>query len=191
MVPSIISSTTAAITGIAISWTRSLRWPILCGALCYLVGNATLCAMHRGQPWLIYPSVLLPSSMGQGLQFPGSLIAILAVSSQEDQAVVTSTLLLWRSLGMVLGVALSSFIVQNALVYYLDLFVIGVRRNEIISLARSSVQAVANLEAPYRDQVIRSYESALWLMFVGCTILAAISLLVVSPVRLPPLPSKR
>lgn len=52
-------------------------------------------------------------------------MAVLAVSEQAEQAVVTSTLILWRSLGMVLGVAVSSLVMQNALVYYLDLMVIG------------------------------------------------------------------
>lgn len=57
--------------------------------------------------------------------FPATFMAVLAVSEQKDQAVVTSTLVLWRSMGNVLGVALSSLVLQNALFYYLELNVIG------------------------------------------------------------------
>jgi hypothetical protein len=59
--------------------------------------------------------LLLPVSVGQGFLFPATSISVLAVCEQGDQAVVTSTLVLWRSLGMVLGVAVSSLLVQNGL----------------------------------------------------------------------------
>lgn len=70
-------------------------------------------------------------SMGQGFQFPGTFMAILAVSDQAEQAVVTSTLMLWRSLGTVIGVASSSLVLQNALVKYLDAFVSGPDKEEV------------------------------------------------------------
>lgn len=71
------------------------------------------------------------ASMGQGFQFPGTFMAILAVSEQAEQAVVTSTLMLWRSLGTVIGVAASSLVLQNALVKYLDAFVSGPDKEEV------------------------------------------------------------
>lgn len=58
-------------------------------------------------------------------------MAILAVSEQAEQAVVTSTLMLWRSLGTVIGVAASSLVLQNALVKYLDAFVSGPDKEEV------------------------------------------------------------
>jgi hypothetical protein len=57
--------------------------------------------------------------------FPATFMAVLAVSEQAEQAVVTSTLILWRSLGTVLGVASSSLVLQNALLYYLNEKVVG------------------------------------------------------------------
>lgn len=63
--------------------------------------------------------------MGQGFQFPGTFMAVLAVSEKEEMAVVTGTLMLWRSLGSVTGIAISSLVVQNGLVRYLDYFVTG------------------------------------------------------------------
>ena len=46
-------------------------------------------------------------------------------SPRAEQAVVTSTLVLWRSIGTVLGVASSSLVVQNALLFYLEEYVHG------------------------------------------------------------------
>ncbi|CRK39064.1 hypothetical protein BN1708_020617, partial [Verticillium longisporum] len=70
-------------------------------------------------------------------------MAVLAVSAQRDQAVVTSTLILWRSLGMVLGIAASSLVMQNALVVYLDRHVAGPAKADIIARVRESVETVA------------------------------------------------
>lgn len=72
-----------------------------------------------------YGLFLLPTSAGQGFIFPGTFMAVLAVSERSEMAVVTGTLILWRSLGSVVGVAVSSLVIQNGLVRYLDLFVTG------------------------------------------------------------------
>ena len=124
-------------------------------------------------------------ALGQGLQFPGTLISILVVSPQSEQAVVTSTLLLFRNLGMVLGVATSSLVVQNALRHYLDEFVHGDERAQVVERVRLSVQAVAELEQPYRDQAVHSYESSLRVMFLYGLALSAMAVVILVPVKLP------
>ncbi|RFU77277.1 hypothetical protein TARUN_4953 [Trichoderma arundinaceum] len=192
VLPSIVSSIFGALTGFAITWTRRLKWPVLSGALWYLAGCITLCFLKRGMPGVVYLLVLIPQSIGQGFQFPGTFMAVLGSSAQSEQAVVTSTLILWRCLGLVLGVATSSLVVQNALVYYLNAFVQGEDKAEIIKRARESIEAVARLEEPYREQVVQSYEASLRLTFVVCTVLAAISVLLLLPIKLPRLgPVKR
>ncbi|KXX80238.1 Vacuolar basic amino acid transporter 2 [Madurella mycetomatis] len=104
---------------------------------------------------------LVPGSVGTGFQFPGTFIAILAAMEQRGQVVVTSTLMLRRSLGMVLGVAYSSLVVQNALWYYLERFVAGPEKDAIVETVRQSVEAIWYLPAVYREQVVQSYEAAL------------------------------
>jgi len=59
------------------------------------------------------------------LSFPATSLAVLATSTQEDQAVMSSTLILWRSLGIVMGVSISSLILQNALKMNLEKLVTG------------------------------------------------------------------
>ncbi len=112
-------------------------------------------------------------------------MAILAVADQRSQAVVTSTLILWRNLGSVLGVACSSLVVQNALWRYLELYITGPDKEAVIDLVRRSVESIRDLDPVYRDQVVRSYEATLQLTFLCCSVLALASVLLILPVKLP------
>lgn len=154
-----------------------------------------------------YLLCLTPASMGQGFQFPGTFLAVLAASEQRDQAVITSTLMLWRALGSVLGIAASSLVLQNALLRYLTLFVVadgggvgGVGEDghdaewkaKLIEKVRESVEAVAQIaDLEVREQVVRSYEAAVRVTFVCCIAFAVVSVLLIIPVRLPRLGEKK
>ncbi|KZZ90452.1 multidrug resistance protein fnx1 [Moelleriella libera RCEF 2490] len=190
VLPVLISSAIGAFTGFAISWTRRLKWPLVCGAAWYLVGTVCLSSLQRDFAPVVFFLTLLPSSIGGGFQFPGSFMAILASSAQAEQAVVSSTLILWRSLGSVLGVAVSSLILQNALVYWLAFYVSGDRKDSVVEKVRSSVEAVVLLEQPYRDQVIEAYEASLRITFASLVLVAAASLALVSPIKMAKLSAK-
>lgn len=125
IVPSIAASVVGTATGFIITYNKRLKPPLVAGVFLILIGTVGLSTMKRGMPEWAYLLYLIPSSMGTGFMFPATFMAVLAVSEQSEQAVVTSTLILWRSMGMVLGVATSSFVLQNALYYYLELFVKG------------------------------------------------------------------
>jgi hypothetical protein len=147
--------------------------------------------MQRGWPAFFYILCLVPGSAGSGFQFPGTFMAILTVSAQREQAAVTGTLMLWRSLGNVLGVACSSLVVQNALWYYLDEFVTpGPEKERIVALVRKSVEAIRDLPDGYREQVVMSYEAALRVTFTCLVGLAVVGVLLVAWVRLPRLGKK-
>lgn len=99
MVPSISSSITGTATGFLITWNKRLKAPLVMGASLVLVGASGLTLMKKDmRDWLLV-CFLVPTSMGQGFMFPGTFMAVLAVSEQAEQAVVTSTLMLWRSMG--------------------------------------------------------------------------------------------
>jgi hypothetical protein len=197
VLPSVIASVAGAATGFLITYTRRLKWPLVLGTTLYLAGTLSLAGMRRGWSDAVYLLCLVPSSLGQGFQFPGTFMAILAASPQREQAVVTSTLVLWRSVGMVLGVASSSLVVQNALVRYLERYVTtGVggdeaERRAVIERVRSSVEAIRHLSPHYREQVVRSYEAALRLTFLCCAGFALVSVLLVIPLKLPRLAARK
>lgn len=105
------------------------------GVLFTLAGALSLSSVPRGLPGWVYVACILPANVGGGFLFPGSFMSVLAVSEQVEQAVVTSTLILWRSMGMVLGVALSSLVVQNTLYMFLERNVSGPEKDKVCSIA--------------------------------------------------------
>lgn len=196
--PTVVASAAGTVTGFLISRTRRLKWPLLGGTICYVVGTALLALMSRGWPVWVYILCLTPAALGQGFQFPGTFIAVLAASAHREQAVVTSTLQLWRALGSVLGVACSSLVFQNALLGYLFKFVAvppekdEAWKREFIEKVRSSIEAVAKLpEGPAKDQVIVSYEAACRATFLICLAVAFVSMLLILPIKLPRLGSRK
>lgn len=154
--------------------------------------------MRRGWPLYAYLLCLVPSAIGQGFQFPGTFLAVLAASEHREQAVVTSTLVLWRALGSVLGVAFSSLVLQNALLRYLLKNVTpppgegDAWKWALVERVRESVEAVAKMpDGVVKDQVVASYEAAIRLTFLFLVGFAAVSCLLIIPVKLPRLGARK
>lgn len=180
-----MSSVCGAATGFLINYTRRLKWPLLCGTSLSVIGTLCIASMQRGWPTYLYILCLLPCAAGSGFQFPGTFMAILAVSEQREQAVVTSTLMLWRSLGQVLGVACSSLVVQNALWYFLEELVTGPEKEDVVARVRKSVEVIRELPLEYQEPVVQSYEAALRVTFLCCSVLALVGFLLILPVKMP------
>jgi hypothetical protein len=209
VIPSAAASIIGTATGFAITYTKRLKWPLVCGVVLLFLGTAGLSAMGRGMPNWAYMLFIVPSSMGQGFMFPATFMAVLAVSEQAEQAVVTSTLILWRSLGMVLGVASSSLVLQNALLYYLNEYVVGpdrekvcnllkeaveiwkLMRGQVIQEVRTSVEAIHRLAPVYREQVIEAYASSLRATFIMAAILSVATVLITVRLKLPRLGQRK
>jgi hypothetical protein len=131
MVHSVAGSSVGVATGFWITYSKVLKAPMTIGSICTLIGSISLCCMRRGLPQWAYILLLVPTPFGQGFLFPSSFISVLAVSEQAEQAVVTSTLVLWRGMGVVLGVASGSLVLQNALQWFLDAYVQGPDKAEV------------------------------------------------------------
>jgi hypothetical protein len=139
-------------TGNLITYTRRLSPTMVLGYALVVLGSIFLTTMTRSLPTWAYSWLIATATVGQGCSFPTVNIALLAVTHTQDMAVATSTLILFRSLGTVMGVAVSSLVSQNALVYYLEKIVIGEERDAVIKEARRSVEAIVNLSPFYREQ---------------------------------------
>ncbi|KAI1336242.1 MFS general substrate transporter [Xylariaceae sp. FL0016] len=198
LIASTITSAVAGFaTGFLIQRTRRLKWPLVSGTCLFLLGTACLASMKRGWPTWAYLICLIPGAAGQGFQMPGTQMAMLRASRQADMAVVSATIYLWRSLGNVLGIACTSLVLQNALLQYLQRYITtstnddGERKDEawkaaLIERVRSSVEAVAKMQdGEPKDQVVSSYEAAVRVTFLVCVGIAAVSVLLILPIRLP------
>ncbi|PWY84844.1 MFS general substrate transporter [Aspergillus heteromorphus CBS 117.55] len=191
----LISSTLAVTTssvaiGFLMTWTKQLKPGIVVGAVFLLLGGCTAASMGVDTPdWIAMVCISL-SSLGQGCGFPSIMVSVLATSEQDDQAVATTTLGMWRNLGSVMGVATSSWIFQNTLLYRLEDMVTGPNKEDVILLVRKSVQAIANLDPMHQQQVIGAYAAALRVTFLSAAVWGGIMLILLLRVRVPKLGSK-
>jgi len=175
----------AVVTGFFITYTGRMLSPMVIGSISMLVGAICLSSMWDCIPLWLATLFIVPPSMGQAFAFPATSIGVLATSTQAEQAVMTTTLSLWRNLGIVLGVAVSSLIVQNGLRVYLDAFVTGAHKADIISAVRRSVRAIQDLTPKHQTEVIAAYEAALRMAFISAIVFfIAVNVLLI-PVRLP------
>lgn len=191
IIPTIAAASVGTATGFLITWTRRMKWLLVLGVIFLIIGTTAMSSMQRGWPGWVYVVCLLPSNIGQGFMFPATFMAVLAVSDQAEQAVVTSTLVLWRSMGMVLGVAMSSLVLQNTLYLYLEQNVSGPDKAMVIEEVRKSVRAIAGLEPHYREQVIDSYASSLRATFIMAGVLAVVCTALTLPIKLPKLGQRK
>lgn len=189
--PSVALTICGVSAGFIMSWTGRMKWLIVLGSLCMFVGAACLLSMWDGIPSWLATIFLVPSSIGQGLSFPATSLAVLATSTQEDQAVMSSTLILWRSLGVVMGVSISSLILQNALTAYLGQLVTGHDKDKVIERVRKSVRSIAKLNDRQQAQVIDAYSQSLRLVFISAAVTFFIVNALVLALNLPHLRSKQ
>ncbi|KAJ4366081.1 hypothetical protein N0V95_000308 [Ascochyta clinopodiicola] len=188
--PSLALTICGVSCGFIMTATGRMKWLIVVGTLAMLIGSVCLSVMWDGIPAWLASIFLIPSSIGQGLSFPATSLAVLATSTQEDQAVMTSTLLLWRSLGVVMGVSFSSLILQNALTAYLNQLVTGQHKDEIILTVRKSVRSIIDLDPKHQAQVIDAYSRSLKLTFASAIVVFAIANALVLAIQLPRLKKK-
>ncbi|PVH82120.1 MFS general substrate transporter [Cadophora sp. DSE1049] len=191
IVPSLASSSIGTATGFLITYTKRLKIWLVLGVVFFIIGTVALSFMHRGLVDWAYLLFLVPQSIGQGFMFPATFMTVLAVSKQADQAVVTSTLILWRSIGSVLGVATSSLVLQNALLIYLEKLVIGPDKEDVIQQVRKSVRAITDLEPMYREQVIDAYAASLRATFIMSAVLSVAAFCMVVPLKIPRLGQRK
>ncbi|KAL1953311.1 hypothetical protein VTO42DRAFT_3018 [Malbranchea cinnamomea] len=181
---------TSVSTGFIITWTRRLKPALVVGAVCLVCGGITTGNLSHHIPGWLGMIFIMPSSLGQGFAFPATMMSVLAVSAQTDQAVATTTLGLFRNLGSVMGVAISSWIFQNALVLYLGQTVTGPEKEDIVLRVRKSIPAIHQLNPIHQRQVIQAYENALRVTFLSSLISAFIALLLLAHIKLPRLGKK-
>ncbi|KAH8892772.1 MFS general substrate transporter [Thozetella sp. PMI_491] len=190
MTPFLLGMVAAFATGNIITWVGQLRWLILGGYLLILAGLAAMSLMDALQPAWVYSAAITLALIGQGFAFPTCIIAQLAVNSQEDAAVATTALLLFKNLGNVMGVAVSGLVSQNSFAFFLEQTVQGPEKRAIIEAVRKAVGAISELRPPYQAQVVQAYPHAMHLTCFQGAVTALIGLLLVLFIKLPVLHKK-
>ncbi|RMZ85890.1 hypothetical protein DV737_g352, partial [Chaetothyriales sp. CBS 132003] len=190
-VPTMIASMAGISTGYIITYTRRLKPTLAFGAIMYLIGSILVSLINKDVSEWLSLVMITGVPLGQGFVFPNTMMSALAVSPQADQAVVTTTIGLWRNLGVVLGVAVSSLVFQNSLTANLEKNVTGPYKKAIIEAVRSSVQAIRTLEDPSQGQVIDAYAVSLRTTFTCAIVSSALVVMLLLPIKLPHLKKGR
>lgn len=150
--PALCTTVCGLSAGIFLTYTGRIREPMVIGAFCMLAGGLATSMLGQSTPAWLGTLAIAPPYAGQGFLFPASILGLVATSSQDEQAVVMTTLILFRNLGIVLGVAMSSLILQNSLVVYMDRFITGANKQEIIEKLRRSVETIRELHGERKLQ---------------------------------------
>ncbi|EXJ76683.1 uncharacterized protein A1O5_01191 [Cladophialophora psammophila CBS 110553] len=181
-VPSLVGSLAGVSTGYIITYTRRLKPTLVFGSLMYLVGSVAILFMSKKMSATMSMVLITGVPLGQGFIFPNTMMSALVVSDHADQAVVTTTIGLWRNLGVVLGVAISSLVFQTSLLPNLKRYVAD---DAISRKVRSSVQTIESLEPRIQGQVIDAYAASLRITFF-CAVFASVLILsLIVPIHLP------
>ncbi len=143
VIPSLATPVGGLLAGIIMSHHGRLSELVRVGCFLMMVGNGLVASLQYEDASWKYLVYLIPANLGQGMAYPSILFTFLAAFDHSrkqghlglpprnslllltfliaEQAVSTSMVYLFRSLGTVWGVAASSAIVQNILATQLTL----------------------------------------------------------------------
>ena len=141
--PSLALCASGFLSCLIITSKYRIRPAIVFGAIIMLLGSICISRLSRMIPGWLGLIFLIPSFLGQGFMFPATYLCMLRVSPVQEHAVTTSTVMLWRQLGSIMGIAVSTLVVQNRLSFHLWQTVTGAHKAEVSinSIASKSSQS--------------------------------------------------
>ncbi|KAJ5092960.1 hypothetical protein N7456_008821 [Penicillium angulare] len=159
ILPSVLTGVSGSLfAGAFMKWTGKYYWLTIV-AYTLLTSGCFLIFLSSGGATTNLVSMILGmcmSSFGNGIGVTTTLIGLISNSTAEDQAVVTACSYLFRSLGSVVGLSLSSTIVQQLLRDRLQ-FSLHDNKNidEIVNGVRESLDFIKRLD-PQVAAIVRS-----------------------------------
>ncbi|KAG0650246.1 putative transporter [Hyphodiscus hymeniophilus] len=179
-IPSLATPVGGLIAGFIMSRWGLLSQLVRAGCFFMVLGNGLICSLRYHDSTWKYILYLFPANVGQGIVFPSILFTNI---SAFEQSLSTSMVYLFRSMGMVWGVAAASTIIQNVLSSRLPSALSGIpkkekKRAKIIEDIRHSVTVLRDLDPEIQDLARRVYFDALRYTFIASTAWAAAAFLV-------------
>lgn len=162
-IPSMFTPVGGLITGICMSKYDCLQILLYVGIFLMFLGNFLFLFIEKTTPnWLI-GLFLVPANLGQGITFPTTLFTFIFAFSKGHQATATSTLYLFRSIGSVWGVAISTGVIQIYFGKYLRSNLQGLldqdKINKLILKISSNSSYIDHLHGDVKEAVIRSFDA--------------------------------
>ncbi|WWC61030.1 uncharacterized protein I303_103608 [Kwoniella dejecticola CBS 10117] len=152
---------------------------VSCSGLMVLSSIGMLFWKQGSPDWLTW-TAQAPGGFGYAGVLTTSLVALMTHITRRDRsetAVATSMSYLFRTVGQVLGVAISAAIVQHVVQQDLERNIIGPGAAKVIYQIRHSTSSIPHLPQDYRHAAIRAYEHALHLVFIFNLIVSILTVL--------------
>lgn len=163
-IPSLGTPIGGLITGICMSRYDCLQILLYAGVGLMALGNFLFLFIDRSTPGWLVCLFLVPANLGQGITFPASLFTFIFAFSRSRQATATSTLYLFRSIGSVWGVAMSTEVIQVFFGRYLHQHLKGLldedKINELMIKITSNSSYIEKLHGEVKEAVISSFDSS-------------------------------
>ncbi|CBQ72114.1 related to multidrug resistance proteins [Sporisorium reilianum SRZ2] len=159
----IIASACSLGSGLIMARTGRYRTMLLLGGLFGFAGPLMMCFWHRGTSEAFYWISMPWGGAAYGSILTITLVALIASVDPKDMAAATGVTYLFRATGSVLGISLSSAILQNSLQKNLEKTDIP---SKIIQLIRADVSTIKTLSKPLRLAAIGAYEQSMHTVFI-------------------------
>ncbi|CCF53325.1 hypothetical protein NDA11_004939 [Ustilago hordei] len=160
----IIASSCSLGSGLIMARTGRYRKMLLLGGLFGFVGPLMMCFWHRGTSEFFYWATMPFGGAAYGSILTITLVALIASVDPKDMAAATGVTYLFRATGSVLGISLSSAILQNSLQKNLEKTDIP---RKVIQMIRQDAKTIENLSKPLREAAISAYEQSMHTVFIA------------------------
>lgn len=151
---------------------------LLIGAgICGMIGPAMMVLWdYKTTSPAMYWLTMIPGGIGYGAVLTATLIALISSVDPKDMAAATGVSYLFRATGSVLGIAVSTSILQQKLKTELTkYFGTGKHAAKIINSIRRNVGYIGELKGNERAAAIQAYSTAMHAVFIAILIAAVMA----------------
>ncbi|KAK4700525.1 hypothetical protein P7C70_g5721, partial [Phenoliferia sp. Uapishka_3] len=187
----VFASTASLLGGIYMAKTGNYRTMLITSGVLGVVGPLMMTFwQHNKTSEAFYWISMVPAGTGYGAIITITLVALISAVAPADMAASTGVSYLFRATGSVLGISLSTSILQNTLRTELPKVITGKHAAKIISKIRSDVGIIRTLEPELREGAIQAYQIAMRYVFIAITIAAFLALCAIIPIPQHALPGR-
>jgi len=185
----VIASSCSLGSGLIMARTGKYRRMLLMAGVMAFLGPFLMTFWHRNStPEWFYWISMIPGGASYGGILTISLVALIASIDPKDMAAATGVTYLFRATGSVLGISLSSAILQNTLQTNLEKSGLP---QKTIDLIRQDVKSIRHLPKSTRDLAIGAYQNSMHVVFIATAAAGLFSLLCLLPIAEHALPGSK
>ncbi|KAM0752749.1 hypothetical protein T439DRAFT_181881 [Meredithblackwellia eburnea MCA 4105] len=174
LIPNVVATSIASLsTGLIMSKTGRYRLMLaICAGLAVLSPLSMILWDRTATPGYAFWLSMFPGGFGYGGILTITLVALISAVPPDSMAAATGGSYLFRATGSVLGISLSTAILQNALQFHLPRVLKGPDAADLIARLRMDIGVIQTLPDDLKDVVIGAYQISMRNVFAATTLMA-------------------